>query len=55
MATEVIQSLFKVKTSSVPDISKIPPEAGAITLNEADGKIYICDIEGWKELTGTAI
>jgi len=45
--TQLQNSAFKTRAGSVPDISKILPEPGAIVLNELDCKIYIADAYGW--------
>lgn len=47
--THIQNSAFKVKASTVPDVSKILPEPGAFTISEHDGRAYYADKYGWHQ------
>lgn len=48
--TQLINSAFKVKAGSVPDIYLTKPEAGAIAISEADGRLYVSDGYNWLQV-----
>ena len=42
-----MDSDFRVKAGSIPDVSKVIPEPGVVVLNEYDGLTYYADNYGW--------